>query len=463
MDVGGRRGLAVTAPVTAGPAAPLDAVTGAFLDACRDGENVLRHAVDEASYPPAFRESWGPRMLARPLFAAESQVRSFAGDLDTVIGLLESLPDRLFDGDLGRYCDHVGITPAHAAVMRRFATGPLTRYGRADAYHDGTGFKLLEINMASNLGGTDRSQMQRALLDVPAFRDFGELHRLGHVDTGERIFAALKAALPARLKGGEEPRCAVVCGRGGVETYGHLLRGFAEMAARFGPAFRLGELDGITERGEEVLLDGKPVDIVLRFFNVDEVCQDAGTAARADILFRAHEEERLLLWSPINGSLYSSKAALALLSDPDLRHTLSAPEAAAVDRVLPRTYVLDRENAAYCRAHREELILKPLRAFGGRGILAGWTLDDQRWAAALEGGLDGQYVVQHRVRPRAEPVVDPRDGGESDWHAVWGVFFTPDGYAGMDVRAAPAAHSAVINYGANPWVRTACVFTSPSG
>ncbi|WP_162684267.1 hypothetical protein [Streptomyces populi] len=447
-------------PVLARPADARrpDPVTDRFVRDCLVPGSALRTAVRDASYPPAFADCWGGRMLQRPLFAPESQVMGFAADLDAFVTLLESVPDRLFDGDLARYCDHLGIEAERASVLRRFAVGPLTRYGRADVYHDGTGFRLLEINMASNLGGTDRSEMQRALEDVPAFRAFARENGLGHVHTGERLRAALAAVRPAHL-GGDTPRGAVICGRGGLEKYGHLLRGFTEMMERLGLRFELGELDDVHERGGRVLLRGAPVDVALRFFNVDDVFWDRRSRARAELLFRAHEEERLLLWSPINGSLFSNKGALALLSDPDLRSTLTASEAAVVDRVLPETFLLTPGSVPYCREHRAGLILKPLRDFGGRGIVAGWRLDDREWRAVLEESPERHYVVQRRVVPAAEQVVCPDSGRAEDWHAVWGMFFTPDGYAGTDVRAAPAAHSAVINYGANPHVRTGCVFT----
>jgi hypothetical protein len=451
VGVGGEAGAAVT-PTTTALAPRTDVVTDAYLRA-----DTLRDAVRTAPYPPDFRDCWGARMLDRPLFAPETELHGFARDLSDFIGILESVPDRLFDGDLGRYCDFVGIEPVRAAVLRRFHIGSLVRYGRADAYHDGTGFRLLEINMASNLGGTDRSEMQRALLQVPAFRAFAEEHGLGYVHTGERI----KATLLARSRTGVH-RYAVVCGRTGLDKYGHLLRGFTEMMSRLGLDFRLGELDQITERGGRVLLDGTEVDVVLRFFNVDDVCRDSTTTARAEILFRAHEEGRLLLWSPINGSLFSNKGALALLSDPSYRHALTAEETAVVDRLLPETFLLTPDTVERCRAERAELILKPLRDFGGRGIVAGWKLDDQEWRTVLDESVRQHYVVQRRVVPCTEQVADPGTGELRDWHAVWGVFFTPDGYAGTDVRAAPVGHSAVINYGANPRVRTGCAFTHPS-
>ena len=48
------------------------------------------------------------------------------------------------------------------------------------------------------------------------------------------------------------------------------------------------------------------------------------------------------------------------------------------------------------------------------------------------------WIVQERVRPDPEPVVDPGTGVVAPWSPVWGVFLTPAGYAGLHVRAVPA-------------------------
>jgi hypothetical protein len=69
--------------------------------------------------------------------------------------------------------------------------------------------------------------------------------------------------------------------------------------------------------------------------------------------------------------------------------------------------------------------------------------------------------VQERVVPRPESVVDPQTGSLTDWWAAWGMFLTPEGYAGTYARALPAGAGSIIGIGANPSTRTAGVFTFP--
>ena len=72
-------------------------------------------------------------------------------------------------------------------------------------------------------------------------------------------------------------------------------------------------------------------------------------------------------------------------------------------------------------------------------------------------------IVQKRIVPRFEPVVNPDTGREEPWHAAWGLFYTPRGYAGAYARAVPAFESAVIGVTAYKNTRTAGVFHYAAG
>ncbi len=54
-------------------------------------------------------------------------------------------------------------------------------------------------------------------------------------------------------------------------------------------------------------------------------------------------------------------------------------------------------------------------------------------------------MVQRRVVPTREPVVDFDTGVVQYWIATWGVFLIPTGYGGAFARVAPEDAGAVIN------------------
>jgi hypothetical protein len=99
----------------------------------------LRHAVREADLPPAYAACWRAQLLSRPMFVDEDDLHGAADDVLAFFELLTDLPRRLFDGDREAYCAALGVTGRRGEILRRSATGPGSRYGRADLYHDGTG------------------------------------------------------------------------------------------------------------------------------------------------------------------------------------------------------------------------------------------------------------------------------------------------------------------------------------
>jgi hypothetical protein len=425
----------------------------------------MRDVVNRAPLSSAFKECWGARTLPRPLFVAEEEMSRAADDVLSFFDLLASLLGRAYDGDVERYCRDLHIDPARATIVQRFANGAPVRYGRADLYHDGEGFRLLEFNVSSDLGGADRSQLLSALMMVPEFAEFAEEHGVRHVETGACIARALRAASPAN--GAHEPVVALLCAPGGIARYRHLLAAFVEMMREQHIDIRLGEADEVTERGDRLLLGASPLDIVFRFFTVDDVCTDPDGARWVERLIRAHETGTVVLWTPMDSSLYSNKGALALLHSR--RVALKEEEHALVSRLLPWTSQLsvghgwvhgqEVDLVDYCREHRETLILKPLREAGGAGIVAGWEHDASTWERMLDSGVREGYLVQRRVEPRREVVVDVDSGEDSEWIAAWGLFVTPQGYAGTDVRALPSGAGAIVNYGMNSKTCTTGVFT----
>ncbi|WP_309117984.1 hypothetical protein [Saccharothrix sp.] len=111
-------------------------VTDSFLERCLAGDRALAGIVRDAKFPNAFDAFYRERLFPRPLFVGEQRVRRLGTDLQALIDLIVSLPQRLFDGDLGRYCAALDIDPARAAVLSESRERPVL-YGRVDAYDDG--------------------------------------------------------------------------------------------------------------------------------------------------------------------------------------------------------------------------------------------------------------------------------------------------------------------------------------
>ncbi|MFF3838851.1 hypothetical protein [Streptomyces sp. NPDC001930] len=438
-----------------------------YVDECLGGNRGLAEAVARAELPPAFEEAWRAHLLPRPWFVRAPETDAFARDLEGLFELLVSLPVRLFDGDVDRYAAEVGIDPPLAALLRRGGSGVPAKFGRADAYHDGTAYKLLEFNLGSEVGGVDMAVFNQGLLRVPEFAAFARVHRLDHVDIAARTAAVLRDRARPALSGDGDPVVGLIEGRGGVAPYGRLMRATVEAMAEQGIDVRIGEIGDVRTRSDgKLTLDGTPLDLVLRNFAASQLLDDPAGPDAAEPFFRAHQAGRTMLFTSLESGFYSNKSALALLTDPRRRGSFDADERALVDRVLPWSRTLHASVPAelvdLCRERREQLILKPGTGYGGLDTFVGWECTEAEWDKAVRVAVErGGYVAQERVVPRPEPVYDPATGEVDDWIAALGIFITDEGYAGTHARANRADGGAIVGMSSNPDTRMVGVFSHP--
>lgn len=439
-------------------------VTEAYLAECAAPGSRLRQALAGIDVSPVLRAAW-PRLLPRPVMVDEAEFLAFGRDLAAIFDLVTTLPQRCFGGDFDRFRAALRIDERRGRLMRRLlGRGAPPLYGRADVYYDGSSFKLLEFNIGSALGGLDMvGTLPQAYLGVPAFAEFASAHGLRYLDMGADVAGALRIA--AKANGADEPVVAVLEGPGGMATYGHKRRAIAELLARHGLECRVGEIGDLRFRAGKPHLDGTPIDVILRYYALEEMLAHPGGEALMEPVFRAHEEGAVVLWVPSN--MFSNKGTLAMLSEfAQDTSMFSASERAVIDRVLPWSRMLGRPGPGpdaglieECVRRREQLVFKPTGLFGGQGVLIGREVDERTWRGALTASAEAGSLVQEVVRPNLERVIDPETGTHSDWCALWAAFMTPAGLSGGGVRAVPLGGTTVITMTNNPNVRNTCIFT----
>ncbi|MFJ1797333.1 hypothetical protein [Streptomyces sp. NPDC088180] len=439
------------------------------------GEQLARNAspgrpTAAALESATLRLAYQDRFLNGPAFLGESELRTLVGDLHTVYGLLRSLPERRFGGSITALASAVGLDPPQAALITRSArTGSLLPLGRADLYHDGTGFRLLEFNVTSALGGFENADINRAMLAYPPLAEFVRRHGLRYEDTLGHMVRTMYAECAANIPTDRAPVVAVVDTVENFAVVGPRLRVFAEKLADHGVEGIACDLGGITYPNGRPTASGRTVDVVFRYF-LPEDLTDPTAAAQLEPLLTAVEQGRLGLFSRLDAELYGNKGTLAMLSDEQYRDRYDAAELACLDRILPwtryvRPHATDPGGSrvdllAHALGHQHELILKPTLLHGGNGIIAGWKVGPAEWESRVASAMNAPFVLQRRVRPTPEPFPDGA-GGMRELFLNWGVYLGArgtgdDGYAGGFVRGSADPAVGVVSMGSGATV--GCVF-----
>ncbi|MGY3676393.1 hypothetical protein [Streptomyces sp. TE33382] len=453
--------------------APRSGLGTEYLDLLKqrqaDPAELTRHVNANEFVTVAYRG----RFLASPVFLSAKERRSIACDLYQIHRLLTELPERLFGGDTAALARAVGMTDIQANVVRRAAAAsqPLLPLARSDLYRDTDGFKLLELNITSALGGFENADINRAMLLHPALADFVAERELTYADTFGGIVKMLYAECAAHMDREGRPTIALVDWPESFRSYEPRLKVMAALFDKVGIDAVPCHVGQITDHNGRLEVAGRPIDVLYRFFLVEEI-ETVADAEFVEPLLRAFEEGRVGMFSRFDSELYGNKGALAMLSDDYNRSAFTAQEQACIDRFLPWTRHVraTATNAAgeevdlvkYAVAHQEDLILKPTLLHGGTGIVPGWTVDPEKWLACLTAAVDGAYVVQARIRPI--PEVFPADDGmgTQELFLNWGVFLTDpqvtgaDGYNGCLVRGSTDPEVGVVSMTGG--ARVACSF-----
>jgi len=440
-----------------------NAVTERYLQA------MARTGVDAADLPalaersPEVRPtSYAGRCLARPVFVDEVERARLEQDLGRLHAALAALPDRLFGGDLGAFARAAGMTGAQVTAIQRGQGAPPSRLARADLYHDGTDFRLMELNMGSTVGGLDNAVLNRVLLTHPALAGFVGANGLSYVDTMAELAGMLLRG--CKDAAWDRPLVAAADWPASFATLEPQLRASAAMLAPYGVEVVPCSLAELRVVGGRVELDGRPVDAVYRVFMVEDLLAPEASEL-IDPLLRAAERGEVGIFTPLYEELYGSKAALAMLSDEANRHLHDPEELASLDRLLPWTRMVRAGDVTVdgrrvelrdlAAEWREDLVLKPTMMHGGLGVVLGWTVDADVWAGRLDAAMDGPYVLQRRIHAVPEPF-PAAGGGVEPMLLNWGVFLLERGYGGAIVRGSTDLDGSVLNSAAG--ARLTCCF-----
>lgn len=439
----------------------LDARPGEFADALAASESVLLNSF----YP-------GMRYLSRPVFIGHAERDRLHADVETLRAALVSLPGRLYGGDIAAFARAAGAEGYQVPAIARGVSSQVSRQARADLYADASGFRVMEFNMGSALGGMENADLCRGMLTDPVLAGFTKTLGLGYTDTMREQVANMRAA--TGFGPGSFPVVAVTDWPSSyAKRLGPYMGKLAVRWREFGldaHACHVGEL-GV--RGGRVWLDGRAVDVIARMFLL-EYLLEPGAPALMDPILDAVARGEVAMFTPLDSELFGSKGALAMISDERNRDLFSAAELACFDRILPWTRMVrpgpvtlpDGSRADlldYAAGHRGDLVLKPTMRYGGEGVLPGWQAgtSPRLWREQLAAASGGPQVIQRRIRPEAE--LFPVAGGDpAPYIVAWGVYTGEGGYGGIITRgAAVDTGLAVLNVSSG--ARCGCCFSTSPG
>lgn len=391
-----------------------------------------------------------------PIFLDAARSRELQDVASGLSSLLRTAPERIFRRDPRRLAQFYRLSAARAAglveVLGRTSSSDLIT--RADLILGPEGWRCLEINATTNLGGFEEAFFASDYLDLPVVADFlaAAGWRAHYHDPVAGLFDHL-LRLAGRLDKIENQRLdtALVLPARRLLATTHE----REMAAAYQRAIkRHGFADGdlipcewgdLQVQGRDLRLEGRSMRC---FFE-----QTLGTL-RAEVEEAWLAGEVVVLNGPL-GALLGDKRTFALLSEWGESRFFRADERRLIRTHVPWTRLVASTSTRYRGAsvdlprliseQRSELVLKPALGTAGEGVLIGRVTTADAWNDTLRQALaSGGWIVQEYVETEPLALHD----GEHGWalhDLVWGIFTLGQSGGGGFVRAMPRGRPGIIN------------------
>lgn len=202
--------------------------------------------------------------------------------------------------------------------------------------------------------------------------------------------------------------------------------------------------------GGEICHGGVPIDIAYRAIELRDLLAIEDESGIESLEVMRQAVERNLVLSPLAGDL-DHKSLLEIWSSKKFARLFSPAERRLLKRhVLWTRLVTDRRTddmngrdvdlGKYVRANKNKLVLKPIRACGGEGILIGKDTPHRAWDRAVKRSLSGNDLAVAQTYIKGATIDSPVVRGARIHHEKhftnFGLFASPK-TLGMLGRAAP--------------------------
>lgn len=220
---------------------------------------------------------------------------------------------------------------------------------------------------------------------------------------------------------------------------------------RYGITVLHADVTELQLRGDEVFYGDARVDLVYRDASVQDLVDLASEGVDVTPMRALLKQNRVV--SSIAAEL-DQKSCFEVFTDPVLadRFLTEAEQLVMRRHVLWTRILSDRKSTApdgrqvdlleFARTHRESLVLKPNRSYGGEGVLVGPGVEQGAWESGIEQALkdeNDRWVVQETAQIPAKSFHLLDDSGElrvEPFNVVMGI--APSNYGvAMLVRASP--------------------------
>ena len=292
-----------------------------------------------------------------------------------------------------------------------------TPVSRLDAFftQERGGLRFTEYNAETPAAAAYNDILAEVTLGLPVMRRFLRTHEVRTLPSRHNVLHSLLEAYAAWRGTHARPTVVILDWRE-VPTYSEFVIS-AEYFESQGIRCVIADPREVEYRDGKLFAGGLHCDLIYKRVLITELIERGGIDHP---VVRAVLDGAVCMVNPFRCKLLHKKASLAILSDERHVDMFNESERAAIDAHIPWTRVVEDRRTVFAgqsvdllefiERNRDQLVLKPNDEYGGKGIVLGWEVDADAWAAAVRVAIDEPYIVQDRIVLPTEPYPSLVDG-----------------------------------------------------
>lgn len=365
---------------------------------------------------------FGGRMLSpylRPHFIARQ-------DWDRVTSVCEEIWGAVLKvGDLAiadeKLQDYLGLTAEERQLIK---TDPkfkgVSRLSRFDSFLTEEALSFVELNAETPAGVAYADVASEIFLSLDVMKQFQQKFQVSRLYGQKHLLEVLLSAYSEFSGNGKRPQIAIVDYKGlPTAREFELVQEFFE---REGYKTIIADPRELEYSKGRLCKDGFDIDLVYKRVLVNEFLEKKDECTN---LLKAYEDQSICMVNSFRGKLIHKKLLFGILTDERFIDCFTPREHELILKHVPWTRRVEERNTEhngkrvdllkFTRDYKENLVLKPNDDYGGKGIFIGWESSESEWDDAINIALQGDYLVQERVKTSRQVFPHIKDDGGVDF------------------------------------------------
>jgi hypothetical protein len=266
-----------------------------------------------------------------------------------------------------------------------------------------------EFNTETPAGAGYSDALAELFYGLPVFQEFQRRFRVLPIPARPGVLHALSESF-RQWQGNtsDAPRIAILDWRE-VPTFSEFVL-FYDYFKSMGIETRIVDPRDCEYRDGKLMAGDYHITLIYKRVLISELVERGGIDHP---VVRAVRERAVCMVNSFRCKILFKKASLAVLTDERNAALFGPEQQRAIAKHIPWTRLLEHRKTSFdgaaidlvpwTLANRDKLVLKPNDDYGGKGIVLGWTVDQDAWETAVKAALETPYVVQRKVRLPYEP------------------------------------------------------------